>query len=143
SRIGSGVATDEIGTGTLGPRAQLIDGPGAKGVRGTNEHRHPILFQEVRELPDKGGFAGAIDAYDEDDRWTGSRAQNRGIAVSRAERRLDRLLQSRQKLFLRLDESAARLSLDLPHQAHGGSDAEVGFRSEEHTSELQSLRHLV
>ena len=115
SRIGSGVATDEIGTGTLGPRAQLIDGPGAKGVRGTNEHRHPILFQEVRELPDKGGFAGAIDAYDEDDRWTGSRAQNRGIAVSRAERRLDRLLQSRQKLFLRLDESAARLSLDLPH----------------------------
>src|SRR5205814_2205637 len=99
SRIGPGVATDEIGTGTLGPRAQLIDRPSAKGVRGTNEHRHPILFQEVRELPDEGGFAGAIDAYHEDDRWTGSRAQNRRIAASRAKLRLDRLRQRRQTLF--------------------------------------------
>src|SRR5205814_4523549 len=35
------------------------------------------------------------------------------------------------------------VGLDLPRQARGVSRTHVGVRSEEHTSELQSLRHLV
>ena len=68
---GRGVATllgfDDLDAGALGPDFELLDGGGAEGVGGAEQHA-TVLGGEVRgELARGGGFAGAVDPDHHDD----------------------------------------------------------------------------
>lgn len=51
----------------LGPRLQLFDGGGAKGVGGGDANGVTVDAEKVTELGGGGGFAGAVDANYEND----------------------------------------------------------------------------
>ena len=57
-----------------GPDFELLDGGGAEGVGGAEDHRGAFFLPAVGELADGGGFAGAVDADDEENagRWRGA-----------------------------------------------------------------------
>ena len=67
-RVGPHLLLHDLHADPIGPDRELIDGGGAEGVAGAHHHLlvHLIL-QQPGELGDAGGFAGAIDAGDEDD----------------------------------------------------------------------------
>ena len=134
--VGTGVAADELRAGAVGPAAQLIDRAGPERVSGANEYRHLIGLEEVGEFPDERRLPRAVHSHDQENGGSHFRANDAGIAVARSERRFDRFPERQQKLVLALDESAARLSLDLSHEPEGRGDAEVGLE-EDHLEGLQ------
>jgi hypothetical protein len=54
-------------TRAFGPRRELLDGRGAEGVGGTDDHAAVVCAQEPGELADGGRLADAVDAHDEHD----------------------------------------------------------------------------
>ena len=66
-RIGTGLVAHDLHAGAISPQSQLIGGGGAKCVAGGHQHRLALRGVPVRELANRGGFADAIDAHEEDD----------------------------------------------------------------------------
>ena len=63
--IGAGFLFDDFDAVALRPDFQLLDGGGAKGVRGAEHHAAAFLAKAVGELADAGGLARAVDADNE------------------------------------------------------------------------------
>jgi hypothetical protein len=63
-RRGSGAAAmlDDVGAGAPAPGVELLDGGGAKGVRGDEQDFLAGRAVLCRELADRGGLADAVDA---------------------------------------------------------------------------------
>jgi hypothetical protein len=66
-RVGVGIALTTGRPRRFAPALELLDGGGAEGVGGGEDHRKPALFEPQAELGGGGGFAGAVHADDEDD----------------------------------------------------------------------------
>jgi len=81
SRIGAGVAANEVRATALCPRRQLIDCSGAKRVRRPDEDRHLIAPEKIGEFPDEGRLAGSVNPHHEDHRRWRRRADDAWIAV--------------------------------------------------------------
>src|SRR5207247_2224321 len=58
----------------LAPKLDLLDGRGAKSVARREDRRMILGLEELGQFGGGGGFAGAIDADDGDDREAGGRA---------------------------------------------------------------------
>ena len=54
--------------GAVGPDAQLFAGGGTEGVGGGQQHAGALVAEVAGEFANGGGFAGAVDAGDHDDR---------------------------------------------------------------------------
>src|SRR5229473_2232689 len=81
-RIGAGFLLDHFDAIALRPNFELLDGSGAEGVRSAENYAGAFFAQSIGELADAGGFAGAIDADDEDDARAfaiGRTGDNRGM----------------------------------------------------------------
>src|SRR5947207_13350141 len=64
-RIATLLAGDDRSADALPPYLQLLDRRCSEGVAGGEQHAIILLLQPMGELADGGGFAGAIDADDE------------------------------------------------------------------------------
>lgn len=81
SGVGIVLALHDLAAEALGPDAELLDGGGAEGISRGEEDAVALLLEEAGELGRGGGFAGAIDADDEDDlRLGGEGAQHEVVA---------------------------------------------------------------
>ncbi len=65
--IGAGFLFDHFDAGAARPDFELLDGGGAESVGGAEHHGGAFFFQAIGEFADGGGFAGAVDADDEED----------------------------------------------------------------------------
>lgn len=65
----------------LSPADKLFHGSGAEGIGGGKQNGVALGFEEVAEFGGRGGFAGAIDPYDEEDGRlvVGGRAKGEGL----------------------------------------------------------------
>jgi len=68
--VGAHLMFDDLDVDALGPDGELFDGGGAKGVASGDHDGLALAFEVLAELGDGGGFAGAVDAGDEDDGGT-------------------------------------------------------------------------
>ena len=67
ARVGALLVRDDLGADAVAPLVHLLDGGGAEGVGGGDDHLRVVLSVGVGELADARGLAGAVDADDEDD----------------------------------------------------------------------------
>jgi hypothetical protein len=74
----------------LRPGGELLDGGGAEGVGGPDDHGAPVVGEELRELADRRRLADAVDADDKHDRGPVREREGR---VEASEPFLDRLAQ--------------------------------------------------
>src|SRR5216117_3867082 len=125
--VGACASPNEVGAGTLCPRAKLVDRSSAKSVGRTDQNRHLIRLQEVGELPYEGGLAGPVHTNDENDCGSCRGSNYPGIAITGTERVLDGIGERVKELVLSFDEAATRLRFDFGYQAHCRRNAEVGF----------------
>ena len=65
-RIGAGFLFDDFDARAARPYFELLDGRGAKRVRGAEHHGRAFFLQAIGELADGGGFSGAVHADDEE-----------------------------------------------------------------------------
>ncbi len=64
--IGARLLVNQFGVRALGPDGELLGGGGAKSVARGEDHFLSLLVQAIRQFADGGGFAGAVDADDEE-----------------------------------------------------------------------------
>jgi len=67
--VAAGAGFDYLDAGAGGPDFKLLDGGGAVSVGGAEENGAVSGAGPGGQLADSGGFAGAVDAYQEDDGW--------------------------------------------------------------------------
>ena len=93
-RIGATVTLDNRYAGTLSPHIELLDGSGAEGVGRAD---HDVLAaggHGARDLADRGGLAGTVDAHKQHTAWRiGKR-----VALNRHKMALELLGQGAAKL---------------------------------------------
>src|SRR3984885_14712046 len=65
--IGAGFLFDHFDAGAACPDFELFDGGGAESIGGAEHHGDALFFQAIGEFADGGGFAGAVDADNEQD----------------------------------------------------------------------------
>ena len=61
-RIRAGLLGDDRDTGAFTPGFELFHGRGSEGIGRRQHDLMAVLFQTIRQLGDRGGFAGAVDA---------------------------------------------------------------------------------
>ena len=66
--VGAGLGVDEFGPAALAPQLQLVNGGGAEGVAGGQQHLAALPHQARGQLADGGGFAHPVHAHKEVDR---------------------------------------------------------------------------
>ncbi len=69
--VGSHLVLHDLHINPLRPDGELLDGGGAEGVAGGDHDGLALGFEVAAELGDGGGFAGTVDAGDEDDGGAG------------------------------------------------------------------------
>ena len=69
-RVSAIIAGDDRHIQTLSPEFELLNRGGAEGVAGGEQRGLAARLNQVRELGARGCLAGAVDAYDGDDRRT-------------------------------------------------------------------------
>ena len=79
------LSLDEINVGALGPDFELLDGGGAEGVGGAEQHAAAFAGVEGCELAGGGGLAGAVYADHHDDLGRRWRCDGLGDGVQDAE----------------------------------------------------------
>src|SRR3970282_854459 len=67
--VGAGAMFDDVHTGTLPPGVKLLDGGGAKGVRGDQQDFLAGRSILCRELADGGGFTDTVYAEEDHHPW--------------------------------------------------------------------------
>ena len=65
--VGAHLMLDDLHVDSLGPDGELFDGSGAEGVAGGDHDGLALGLEILAELGDGSGFAGAVDAGDQDD----------------------------------------------------------------------------
>ena len=63
--VAAGALADHLGVGALSPDFQLFDGGGAEGIGGAEQDGTLLVLEAHSEFADGGGFAGAVDAHDQ------------------------------------------------------------------------------
>jgi hypothetical protein len=122
-RVGARLRAHHRHPQALAPERELLDGRGAEGVGGGEQHRLPLPERALGELGDRGRLAGAVDADDQRDPGAGS-AERRLRGVEEQDRHpVDQHLAELQDV-----ERLAPLEVpaDLLDQLETGLDAEVG-----------------
>src|SRR5690606_15513209 len=68
SRVSAHAMLNDLDADPLRPDGELIDGCGPECVTGAKHHLFAqLVFEDPGELGDTGGFAGTVDASDQDD----------------------------------------------------------------------------
>ena len=62
-RVGAAIALDDGNAGALAPHIKLLDGGGAEGVGRTDHHVLAAGSHGARDLTDRRGLAGTVDAH--------------------------------------------------------------------------------
>ena len=93
-RIGAAVTLDNRYAGTLTPHIKLLDGGGAEGVGRTDHHVLAAGGHGARNLTDRGGLAGAVDA----DKQHTARRIGKRVTLNRHKMALELLGQGAAKL---------------------------------------------
>ena len=65
--IAARLVLDDFGSGAIAPDFQLLDGGGAKGIGSGQQNGLALRPQQMRQLADRGGLAGAVHADDQND----------------------------------------------------------------------------
>src|SRR5207253_2108200 len=65
-RVAAALGADEVRARARRPDLELLLCRGAKGVRGGDDDRAPVLAELGGELADRGRLAGAVDADDQE-----------------------------------------------------------------------------
>ena len=122
--VGAHLVLDDLHVDAAGPDGELLDGGGAEGVAGGDHHGFALVFQVLAELGDGGGFAGAVDAGDEDDRGAaGGEFELAGfggpVGFHFGLEEVDGLVAGGDFAFL-------PGGVEIGHDLGGGGDAEVG-----------------
>src|SRR5579883_2303 len=66
-RIRPLILTDDGNANALAPYFELLDGPGAEGIGGSQHNAVSLAGEPVGQFGNAGGFAGAVDANHQDD----------------------------------------------------------------------------
>ena len=114
-RVRAALGAHEVSSGPLRPDLELLLGRRAVSVGRSDDDRAAVLRQPRRELPDRRGLAGAVDADDEDHGRLVGEVEHRRLA-----KQLRRLLREGR---VQVRELPARL--EPPHELGGCAHADV------------------
>jgi hypothetical protein len=105
------------------PFGELLDGGRAEGVARGEQHRLALRLEELRELGDRRGLAGAVHAREQD--HEGFRGEHGQRLLERGEERHERGLELALELRPVLEPLVALRAAQALDQRGGGGDAHV------------------
>ena len=117
---------DDLDADALAPRGELVDRGGAEGVGRAQRDGEVLGDEDARDLADRGGLAGAVDADDEHDTGVAVGAGDLDAAVHVGADELDELLAQHRARVGRLPALDPEPLTQPLHEGLGGGDADVG-----------------